>query len=237
MREPDFNSLKERLLRNGVAPKHVRRTIAELKDHHTDLFSEALARGHSVEEAAPEASIRLGDEDMLAAEVIARPELRSFAYRWPWVAYGLTPIVLFVAGLAGLVVLLWLATKGSIPDYYTFVRRWGAPDASRSPSGAIRLFYMLGVPLVLGGVCCVLAGRRRAALGWPVLGVVLLSIITAVHQLDVCWPQGPNATGGLCMAVSVIPPIHNFGITVLRAVASCALTLGPYLWWRTRLAH
>jgi len=43
MHEPDFHSLRERLLRGGVAPKHVRRTIAELRDHHADLFAEAFA--------------------------------------------------------------------------------------------------------------------------------------------------------------------------------------------------
>ena len=81
MREPDFHLLRERLLRGGVAPKHVRRTIAELRDHHTDLFAEAFSRGCSVEDAEREASIRLGDEDSLAAEVLARPELRSWAHR------------------------------------------------------------------------------------------------------------------------------------------------------------
>jgi len=84
MHESDFNSLKDALLRGGVAPRHVRRTIAELRDHHTDLFAEAFARGCSVENAEREASMRLGDHDSLAAQILARPELRSWAHRWPW---------------------------------------------------------------------------------------------------------------------------------------------------------
>lgn len=229
MREVDFTSLKERLLRGGVAPKHARRTIAELRDHHTDLFAEAFARGCSLEEAGREASIRLGDEDALAAAVFARPELRSWAHRWPWVAYGLTPTALLVAAFAGLFVLLGLSGVVHL-DAYTFARRWGALAAG------VRLFYTFGLPLLLGVVCCVLAGRRRADVRWPVIGVVVVAILGGALTFDVVWPYGPNSHGALAVRLAV-PPFPGSASTVLRAMATCALTLGPYLWWRRRLVR
>jgi hypothetical protein len=233
MRELDFNSLRERLLREGVAPKHVRRTIAELQDHHTDLFAEAFSRGCTLEEAGIEASVRLGDEDTLAAEIIARPELKSWAHRLPWVAYCVIPPVLFVAGFIGAFLLLGLSVQ---VDRYSFARHWGSPDTSRSLVGAIRLVSMFGLPLFLAGACCFLAARRRAAVRWPVLGVIMMSIIGGASRLDACWPHGPDVPGAVCLGLSV-PPFPNSAITIVRAVGLCFLTLGPLLWWRRRTAR
>jgi hypothetical protein len=235
MREPDFNSLKERLLRGGIAPKHVRRTIAELRDHHTDLFAESFSRGCSLEEAALEASIRLGDEDALATAIVARPELWSWAHRWPWVAYCLTPTALFLAAFAGLFLLLGFSGVVRL-DHDTFLKRWGLL------ASGMRLFYLFGLPLVAGGVSCVLAGRRRADLRWPTIGVVIVSIIGGVLQFDVCWPNGANTHGAFCMSIDIlsfvwrpgVSPFPGFASTLLRVLATCALTLGPYLWWRRR---
>lgn len=234
MREPDFQSLRERLLRGGVAPKHVRRTIAELRDHHTDLFGEALAGGCSIEDAEREASIRLGDEDSLAAEVLARPELQSWAHRWPWIAYCVTPT--FLLGLA-FVALLWLFGFSDVVriDRGTFLDRWGSPAAVWSVAGAIRLFHSIGLPVLLAGACCVVAAQRRVPLRWPLIGVLIAAIVGGAIQFNVIWPYGPEASGALSVRISV-PPFPGSGGTVLRAAATCALTLGPYLWWRKRAA-
>ena len=228
MREPDFDSLKERLLRGGVAPKHVRRTIAELRDHHTDLFAESFARGCSLEEAGREASIRLGDENALAAAVIARPELRSWAHRWPWVAYCLTPTALFLTAFVGLSAFAGVSGVVHL-DFYTFAKRWGVLAAG------VRLFATFGLPLLFGIVCCVVAGQRRADVRWPVIGVVAMSIIGGALTLDVVWPHGPTARGALALRLAV-PPFPGSASTALRALVTCALTLGPYLWWRRRAA-
>jgi hypothetical protein len=235
MREPDFHLLRERLLRGGVAPKHVRRTIAELRDHHTDLFAEAFSRGCSVEDAEREASIRLGDEDSLAAEVLARPELRSWAHRWPWIAYCVTPTILL--GVAFVALLLLVGFSHAVrTDQGTFSARWGSPAAVWSVSGAVRLFYSFGLPVLLTGACCFVAGQRRVALKWPLIGVIIASIVGAAFQFNVVWPHGPEAAGAISMRISV-PPFPGSGGTLLRAAATCALSLGPYLWWRKRLAR
>lgn len=229
MREPNLHSLRETLLRGGIAPKHVRRTITELQDHHTDLFAEALARGSSLENAEREAAMRLGNEDSLAVEILARPELRSWTHRWPLIAYCVTPA--FLLGLAFAALLLFLGLSGAAHiDQGTFSDRWGFM------AGAIRLFYSFGLPVLLAGACCFVAGQRRAALRWPVLGVLIASIIGGAIQLNVVWPHGPEADGAIAMTISV-PPFPGSGGSLLRAAATCALTLGPYLWWRKRVAR
>jgi hypothetical protein len=230
MREPDFHSLRERLLRGGVAPKHVRRTIAELRDHHTDLFSEAFSGGCSFENAEREASIRLGDEDSLAAEILARPELRSWTHRWPWIAYCVTPT--FLLGFAFVALPLLLGSSDAVrTDQGTFSDRWGSPAAVWSVSGVIRLFYSFGLPVLLAGACCFVAGQRRVAPRWPLIGVIIASIVGGAIQFNAVWPYGPELAGALSVTISV-PPFPGSRGTVLRAAATCALTLGPYLWWR-----
>ena len=74
MREAQFAPLAERLLRGGIAPRHVRRTIFELQCHSNDLIGEFMARGCSIEESEAQAAARLGTEDALVESIFARSE-------------------------------------------------------------------------------------------------------------------------------------------------------------------
>ena len=84
-REP-FAALRLELLRGGVSPLYVERTILELGEHLEDLENDALAAGLSDEDAASTARNVLGSEATIAAAVMARPELLSWSHRWPTVA-------------------------------------------------------------------------------------------------------------------------------------------------------
>ena len=90
--------------------------------------------------------------------------------------------------------------------------------------------------MLLAGACCFVAGQRRVALRWPLIGVIIASVGGGAIQFNVVWPHGPEALGALAMRISV-PPFPGSGGTLLRAAATCALTLGPYLWWRHRVAR
>jgi hypothetical protein len=81
-----FAALRRELLRCGVSPLYVERTILELNEHYEDLQNDALASGMSGEDAARTALARLGSEEVIAAAVMARPELLSWSRRWPTVA-------------------------------------------------------------------------------------------------------------------------------------------------------
>jgi hypothetical protein len=89
MPDPAFESLRLELLRSGVESLYVERTIAELGEHYLDLQSEGVAAGLSAEDAARSARATLGTDRLIAAAVLARPELLSFSRRWPRVAHCL----------------------------------------------------------------------------------------------------------------------------------------------------
>ena len=71
------------LQKGGVAPVYIDRTLLELEEHYADLEQDALAAGLSREEAAHTAHTALGTEPVIAAAVLARPELREWSVRYP----------------------------------------------------------------------------------------------------------------------------------------------------------
>lgn len=108
MHEPDFNQLQSELLRVGISPRHVRRTVCELREHLDDLIEAELNSGCSLENARYFAAEQMGDLQDVAIAMRACPELRSWSYRFPRIAivvYPLTclallPAVPVLAGIA-----------------------------------------------------------------------------------------------------------------------------------------
>ena len=90
MREGQFESLRLELLRSGVTPVYIERTILELEEHYSDLENAALASGVDAHEAASIALATLGNERAIAAAILAQPALLTFTTRYPRVAQYLT---------------------------------------------------------------------------------------------------------------------------------------------------
>jgi len=108
----EFRALRRELVRGGVAPAMVTRTLAELYDHYEDLEFEALASGCSSAEASAEAMERLGSSRVLAREVLSHPEFQSRAFRWPWVPAVLRHFVMLTS-LASVPVLV-MVSRGPV---------------------------------------------------------------------------------------------------------------------------
>lgn len=108
MRRPDLGEFRRELLQSGVAPRTVQRTAMELADHYDDLVDDAIARGMSRADAERQAHTDLGDLQTIAAEMAARPELRSWAWQHPRLALvfyplacmAVLPAVPLIAGVA-----------------------------------------------------------------------------------------------------------------------------------------
>lgn len=107
------NRLRRELIAAGIAPRHVRRTIAELQDHYDDVVDQELAAGADRLTACRHARERLGRVDDIVAAVRARPELRSWAFRFPRLAAFVYPLT-FVALLPAAPVLIGYANAGLI---------------------------------------------------------------------------------------------------------------------------
>ena len=100
MPEPDFGELERELLCCGIAPRHVRRTVSELRDHHDDLVVAGMEAGLDRENARRVAAQQLGDLRQVAIALQSCPELRAWPYRFPRLAvvvYPLTCLLLLPA--------------------------------------------------------------------------------------------------------------------------------------------
>ena len=93
MPNPQLEALRLELLRGGVAPAYVDRTITELADHLCDLEAAARAAGRSDGEAARIARTALGDERAIAAAILSRRELKAWSVRYPRMAHCLQSAV------------------------------------------------------------------------------------------------------------------------------------------------
>lgn len=88
----DFDALERQLLRDGIAPRHVRRTIAELEDHFDDLVATCRQRGLPQQAAECRALAQLGSLDDIGVAIAAQPDLQCWYRRWPRAASLLYPV-------------------------------------------------------------------------------------------------------------------------------------------------
>ena len=92
MPDPDFDILRVRLLRAGIAPRHVVRAISELRDHIEDIQIEAAALGLPQEASMAHASERIGAIETIASQYLNKPDLKCWVYRHPRTARVVLPV-------------------------------------------------------------------------------------------------------------------------------------------------
>jgi hypothetical protein len=216
-----FERLRDRLLIAGVSPRHVRRYMAELSDHITDLEGEAKAAGHPApRESALE---RLGRPDDLAQAMIDRPELKAWTARAPWAVFLLGPPLLLAAIdlISILMVMLIVKTVGPQPGEV-------APNWLVSLAAVVNFVHVYAVPPLLGGIVAAVATRQRMQPLWPLIGLVAVGLISGLNYLHVEVPLAPGQHGEISLGASA------GRWTAFRVAMNLALTLPLYLAWRRR---
>lgn len=118
MHRLDRRRLRRELSGAGIAPRHVRRTIEELQDHYDDVVEQELEDGADRLTACRHAVERLGQVDDIVAAVRARPELQSWAFRFPRLAALVYPLT-FVALLPAAPVFIAYANASLVVRWTT----------------------------------------------------------------------------------------------------------------------
>jgi hypothetical protein len=229
----DFDDLREQLLRAGIAPRHVRRYLAELRHHYDDLVAEERAHGITGPAAKEAAIARLGSTGELAAALLAKPQLRSVTARHPWLSFAILPPLGVIVGFALVVIATQLvAIRGG-----AYIPRQGfvAPAPTWlvwTLQSTIFALNFLVVPL-LGALLAWAAQRQRMKLLWPVLGMGLL-LLLHVHGIFRMDTQGRIGRG----FSTIIPLPGLFGSARFywpAFLAQAALLCLPLAWlWRAR---
>lgn len=221
--------LSRRLLRAGIAPRHVKRLIAELEAHFADLVAELRSTGLSQAESESQAAVRLGTDDVLVANILARPELQSWVRRWPWLALVLLPLL----ALPVQFVLSMLAAVGVV-TFSTQVLGLTAlhPGAVPWVVGGLQTYAVWIAPMITAGAACILAVRYGASMVWPIVGSALIAFLGATTNASFEWsPTAPRGvlSGGIGL------PFPDVGLArTLRAILTLLIVLVPFLWLRRR---
>jgi hypothetical protein len=184
-----FSELREGLLRAGVATRKIRRAILEIESHFQQLVDEEVARGTSDHCARSEAHRRLGSNHTLVQHYAARPEFRAWSRRWPAIWFTLVALAAYVAlSISSLAILHTVVEH--MRDYLRHV--YIAPQVTYRIDLAARIVFLWLFPWFVAIAFAVLAYRRRVALHWPVVGIVVISILASLINVTVTLTGGPT---------------------------------------------
>ncbi len=222
MRSRRFWALRERLLRAGVAPRGVRRVIGELNDHFDDVLAELAAQGVNAKDAPAQAYARLGSEDVLVRSILARPELLSWAHRRPAVAFALLPVPAFAAAfVASIVALVGSAHLARAWFAVRFVDSAGLQLLTRCFS----LWILWLLPTAVSMLSAWAAWRRRIALLWPSVGILIVGALGALTNFGVHWATA-TSRGAVGAGIGFGPA--NELPALVRAASTLAASLLVY---------
>lgn len=126
---PDLRKLRSRLLQSGVAPRYVKRAELELSEHFDDLVDSGMESGMGRPEAERQATLALGDFDLIAADICSRRELRSWASSYPRLALVFYPIAC-VAVLPAVPILAGVANASNVGRWIACVLMSGLVTAA-----------------------------------------------------------------------------------------------------------
>ena len=230
--------LRERLLRAGVAPRHVRRYLAELQDHYMDLVSEEDCSDRSPAYIEASAIARLGSIDELASAMTARREFLSWSALAPWLAFCCAPLCMLAAAYFAACVYLWCGWQLFLPHAET---PFGAPfpgsifSAANVYFQAGKAYYFLA-PALVGWACILIALRQRITGVWPVVASVLLAWMGATSRIEASRSAVPQGLGHIRMGFFSFGPTHEFILgQLLYGLVLFSLISVPFLLGRWRL--
>jgi hypothetical protein len=234
-----FHELRERLLQAGVAPRHVRRYLAELTDHFADLRTEEEHAGRSRADAESAALLRLGAMDDLAKAMTEQPQFQSWCARAPWATFGLGPVFLLGLVWCAAMFLLWSGWQIFLPGVDT-------PFGSRPGTHRIfevaniyfqvdRLIYF-GAPILVGWGIGLIAARQRFNALWPTVGLVLIALMGGTAQVHASRTAVPGGLGHIRIDFAFGRPVQGIPDGLFHALVILSLTVLPYLVWRLQKA-
>ena len=225
-----FDALRERLLRAGIAPRHVRRYLRELGEHLSDLTAKEIAADYNAADAALRARAALGYDDNLAEAMIAQRKFRSLSVRAPWLVFGLAPPV-FV-----LVVLLLpaFAMFGFVHPYITpHGHILQMPDWYRPLTAAICGLANFSIGPFAALFFIALALRQRMSSVWLPIGLIVVAIFGAIASLVVRFPAFDGDKVG---AIAVGFLAQTSETLVLRLCLTLVLATAVYFVLRAHIA-
>jgi len=221
-----FNELRERLLRAGVAPRHVRRYVRELSEHLADLRSEEERAGKNPNEAETSALRRLGAIEDLARAMLEKREFLAWSARAPWAMFGVGPVALLAVGYFVACLILWSGWRIFLPGmavpFGHHVHGWAF-----FYFGIGRMLYF-GAPVLAGWGVVLIAARQRANAGWLAVSLVVIAVFGTTARVETSAPEGSGGAGHVSLGIGAV----GIADGVSHAAVILLFPALPYLAWR-----
>jgi hypothetical protein len=227
MSKQRFLLLEIEMVRRGVALRHARRAALELESHHRELTDQALSRGETLEQAEQSAHAALGSDALLIERYACQKELRSMAHSCR-AGYVLAPLLGFLGiSVAAMWLLVTIVTHLPVALHHIQV-----PGLlTHGVDFTVSTFFLWVLPVAVATGFGALANRQRIAFRWPLAGIVLLCLVSALANVSFVLTGGPQpgfARAGLTLDLASLPN------QLLHAACTAALALAPVAWLRHR---
>jgi hypothetical protein len=221
-----FADLAETLLKGGIAPRHVRRYLAELREHLDDLTAEQRAAGYDGEDAVCRARARLGGDQELAAAMLEQKQFRSWAARAPWAVFLILPPI-----TASAIGMLFVGSLVLIGKHYDFLERNAPPPPQWFQSLAIDVVAAANLVIMplAATLFVVIAARQRLKLVWPFVATTLLLALFIHGDVNFL----PRGKGSLMIGAAPIFMAQAWEMMAEHwplVAAQYLLTLAPVFW-------
>ena len=231
---PQFEDLLDKLLRAGVAPRHVNRYLHELSEHLDDLIAAEERRGQSHELAEKLALARLGETDLLVNVMIAKKGFRSWTHRAPWVVFLLAPLLAVIcAQIVTMLLLLFPMERRdlAINHGYSLVPNWFGLFVA-----LIAGFNEFVLPQLLGWGITTVAVKQRMRPVWPILGVLTTAILCGSQSYHVNWLHAPNQSLGVTLNMPFLRPVEPLAVVsaAIRVLLNFVVVVVLYTMWSRR---
>ncbi len=233
-----FETVRERLLRAGIAPRHVSRYLTELREHLADLTRRERESGLDERQAAERAKALLGSDAQLAQAMIDKGAPRALAARAPWAVFAMFPVLLLVAVLAGNALSMFHVLQ-PVKD----LSPAQMPDSYRGLIAVMSFVvsYLVGGLLAMG--CIIVALRQRLASRWIWIGVGMVAILNGLlgfHMNVFSAADGKTSLKTFSMANVVFVDGHpssaaTFAVALLHAAVLFAVAVLAYRALKTRI--
>jgi hypothetical protein len=227
--------LEERLLRAGIARRHVKRYLTELTDHLADLCAEEESAGREANDAAIAALERLGPTEDLAQAMLAKSELGAWCARVPWVVFSAGPLILLYALYLTACLILWAGWRIFLPEYDS---PFGA-----GAHGFANLYFQAGkyyyfaAPVLVGWWIEFIAARQRVRGLWLTISLLLVAWTGAAARIQASRARVHGGLGHIAMNFDYWSSLQHPRYGMPYAAAILVLATLPYVFWRIQRAH
>ena len=219
-----FDTVREKLLRAGIAPRHVSRYVTELREHMADLVARERASGLDAREAEAKARTILGSDGQLVQAMIERGAPRAWAVKAPWAVFGLLPVAVIFTVSAVITMAMFnlmMPVRDLLPGQM--------PGGYKLLIAAATIFTGYVVGPLLAALCVAIALRQRLSSAWVWVGLALIALFSGAFAFHASTgPGDPYRALSLVTANGHVDGAATLMLIGLRAGVLFALSALAY---------